>query len=124
MANPLPDLRGWAAKGDPDWQQKAMARVGEAQKARNKRRRVRQANVQVFYDPPFAGLLKRAAMARGINIAGYVRRAVGARIAADLGLEFSEVMRHCAAPAAYGERYASPERRVKSHDDGEGFGPW
>lgn len=65
-------------------------------------------------------LLRRAARQRGITFVGYMRRALTAFIAYDLGMEFEEVVtlnKQVVKPMSSGWKKLGP-------DDGHGFGQW
>jgi hypothetical protein len=76
--------------------------------------------------------LRAAAGLRGISVAGYVRRAIGSFVAADLGVPNAEVLRHVPMAAPRGKwvrrPIADPSKGAttagRTHDTGVGFGPW
>jgi hypothetical protein len=122
MANPNPDLQGWADRDeDPEWMENALARVRHRQKKVSRITTVRKNGTYIFYDDPFRVLLDEAAKRRGMGMTAYVRRAAAAFIAHDLGVPFTEVVRHSAKPQSVAERRVSS---VRTHDDGLGMGPW
>ena len=120
-------LQGWSDRGREGWQERAKARVMERQSkgsavVKNSRRK---GTLQLFFDTPFLEMLDAAAYRRGMSIGSYGRRAVAKQIAADLGIPWTDVLRHCARPAPYGSkapgRAPNGERTV---DDGTGYGDW
>lgn len=122
MVNYQPDLQGWADRDeDPEWMENALARVRARQKRTRESTNRRNPTV-IFYDDPFRVLLNEAAERRGIAMTAYVRRAAAAFIAHDLGMPFTEVVRHMAQPKVPGAEGKFPEGR--SHDNGRGMGPW
>jgi hypothetical protein len=122
MANPQPDLQGWADRGeDPEWMENAIARVRARQK-KNKTSEKRRNGTYIFYDDPYRVLLNEAAARRGMGVTAYVRRAAAAFIAHDLGVPFTEVVRHTSKPIPDGDSSLAP--RTVSYDDGRGMGPW
>lgn len=92
----------------------------------------RLARYQFTCDPPFLAALRAAAGLRGISVAGYVRRAIGSFVAADLGVPAAEVLRHVPQAAPRGKWVRRPIRDPRAGgrsagrtaDDGVGFGPW
>jgi hypothetical protein len=87
---------------------------------------------QFTCDPPFLAALRAAAGLRGISVAGYVRRAIGSFIAADLGVPAAEILQHVPQAAPRGKwvrrPIADPAKGAstagRTRDDGVGFGPW
>lgn len=126
MANPNPPLAGIGDPGDPNWKENVLARLAESQRTRGDNGQARRkANVRVFFDTPFMHMLQGAARLRNISLSGYVRRAIAARVAADLGLPFTEVVGHMAAPTDYGQPQRHGPGGVKqTTDDGTGYGDW
>jgi hypothetical protein len=123
MVNYQPDLQGWADRDeDPEWMENALARV----RARQKKTRVstqRNNPTCISYDDPFRVMLNEAADRRDISLNAYIRRATAAFIAHDLGMPFTEVVRHTAKPKARNpEQMTFPDGRT--FDDGLGMGPW
>jgi hypothetical protein len=122
MANYHPDLQGWADRDeDPLWMENALARVRERQRA-NKQDRRRTNGTYVFYDDPFRVYLDEAARRRGMAMSAYIRRATAAFMAHDLGVPFTEIVKHTAQPATADNK--SKPGTPRSHDDGRGMGPW
>lgn len=121
MANPRPDLQGFADPSIPGWQERAIARVAARQR-KNKRNNDRKNGMYLFFDDEFRVLLDEACRRRDISLTGYGRRATMAMIAYDLGMDLEEVARHSAVPAGYGE--GGGGRLVRTHDDGLGRGLW
>jgi len=123
MVNYQPDLQGWADRDeDPEWMENAIARV----RARQKKTRVstkRRNPTCIQYDDPFRVLLNEAANRRDMGVTAYIRRATAAFIAHDLGMPFTEVVRHTAKPKPRNpQEMKFPEGL--SYDDGRGMGPW
>jgi hypothetical protein len=110
---------------------KAEMRAG-ARAAADRKTYSRLARYQFTCDPPFLAALRAAAGLRGISVAGYVRRAIGTFVAADLGIPPAEVLRHVPQAAPRGKwvrrPIADPKRGAttagRTRDDGIGFGPW
>ncbi|HBH59470.1 MAG TPA: hypothetical protein DEP82_14515 [Arthrobacter bacterium] len=121
MANPRPDLQGFADPSVPGWQERAIARV-TARQRKSKRNLERTNGMYLYFDDQLRVLLDEACARRGISLAGYGRRAMIAFIAHDLGLELAEVAQHAAVPAAYGASGAG--RQVRTRDNGLGKGLW
>jgi hypothetical protein len=131
---PRQHLPGDAAGGRPGWQGRLLALVenNERQKAagRGSGSKHWPARTVLISDIEFRGLLHQAASARGMSRAGYVRRAVAAFVAADLGLELVEVAAHMPRPTPDGGPMALPAAEHprnnpgKWADDGVGFGSW
>lgn len=121
MANPRPDLQGFADKSTPGWQERAIARVA-ARQHKTGRSHERKNGLYLFFDDPLRVLLDEACKRRDISLTGYARRAMVAMIAHDLSLPLAEVARHAATPAAYGATGGG--RLTRTHDDGKGRGPW
>jgi hypothetical protein len=122
MANPNGNLAGYADPSVPGWQQRALDRVIARQKG-SKNNTERRNGMMIYFDDPFRVLLDAAAHRRGLSLAGYCRRAIGAMIARDFGLEVGQVLMHTSRPTEY--RAAAGAGRVgKTNDDGKGYGPW
>lgn len=122
MANPKPDLQGWADRGStPGWQERAIARV-KARQHKTRRANERKNGIWTFFDDPFRVLLDEACNRRNISLTGYARRAMAAMIAYDLGLDFEEVAKHGSQPAGYGATGGG--RQTRTQDDGTGQGQW
>lgn len=122
MANPKPDLQGWADRpSEPGWQERAIARVRARQKA-TRRANERKNGIWTFFDDEFRYLLDEACIRRNISLTGYMRRAAAAMIAYDLGMELEEVTRHGSQPAPYAGNGGG--RLTRTQDNGTGQGPW
>lgn len=122
MANPRPDLQGWADRESaPGWQELAIARV-KARQHKNRRHNERSSGLYLFFDDQFRVLLDEACLRRDISLTGYLRRAAAAMIAHDLGMPLEEVARHGAKPAPYGGNGGG--RLKRTHDNGRGKGLW
>jgi hypothetical protein len=84
----------------------------------------------VTSDIEFRRMLRAAATARGLSSSGYVRRAVAAFVAADLGLSLPEVAQHMPRPVPEAGPMALPaDQHPRLHpgkwaDDGTGYGSW
>lgn len=117
-------LQGWAAPApsEPGWQERAIAAVRERQRE-TRRANERKNGMYLFFDDPFRVLLDAACHQRDISLTGYGRRATGAFIAHDLGLDLEEVLQHCAVPVGYGARGGGPKLE-RTHDNGIGMGLW
>ena len=121
MVNYQPDLQGWADRAeDPLWMENAIARV-RARQRKSRGSEKRKNGTYIFYDDPFRVLLNEAAERRGMGVTAYVRRACAAFIAHDLGIAFTEVVKHTAKPA---DPKGTTGKRFKTFDDGRGMGPW
>lgn len=106
----------------PDWRERALGRVRSRQRS-SSRSTNRKHGIYIFMDDPLKVLVDEAAFRRGISISGYVRRAMSAMIAKDLGLPFTEVCKYAALPNSYKQdRFGN--RRPYSQDDGKEFGQW
>lgn len=106
-----------------DWRLKAIDSLSKRAHSHDKFPGRRTRGINVMFDPPFDGYLSSAAKARGMSKIGYMRRAVAAFIAYDLGIDRSDVTRHFARPVGYG-RPGGFDRHEKTHDDGTGYGLW
>jgi hypothetical protein len=131
---PRNHLPGDAAGGRPGWQDRLLTLVegSERQKAANKGNGQRYWPVRmvVTSDIEFRRMLRAAATARGLSSSGYVRRAVAAFVAADLGLSLPEVAQHMPRPVPEAGPMALPaDQHPRLHpgkwaDDGTGYGSW
>lgn len=122
MANPKPDLQGWAATPSvPGWQERAIERV-RARQHKTRRAYERRNGLYLFFDDPLRVLLDEACMRRNISLTGYCRRALVAFLAHDLGMPIAEVAKHTAVPTNYGATGGG--RLVRTQDDAKGKGPW
>lgn len=75
----------------------------------------------------FFALMRRAAKQRGISGNAYLRRAVAAFIAKDLGVTFEEVLKDSPSPYWHdnrGEHKGKKNVWRRQFDDGTGFGTW
>lgn len=122
MANPRPDLQGFADPSTPGWQQGALDRVIGRQK-KTKRHTERKSGVLATFDDPFRVMLDEACKRRNVSMSGYARRAIGAFIAYDLGLPLGEVLKHAARPTPYRQE-GGAGWPTRTEDDGRGNGPW
>lgn len=121
MANPRPDLQGFADPSVPGWQERAIARVRQRQR-KSKRSTERKNGMYLFFDDEMRVLLDEACARRDISLTGYGRRAMIAFIAHDLGMELEDVARYAAEPAGYGA--GGGGRLVRTQDTGIGKGLW
>lgn len=122
MANPKPDLQGWADRpSEPGWQERAIARV-RARQHKTRRHNERKNGIWTFFDDEFRYLLDEACVRRNISLTGYMRRAAAAMIAHDLGMDFAEVAKYGSQPAPYAGNGGG--RLVRTSDDGKGQGGW
>lgn len=127
-------LGGDADHAIPGWQARITERVMNAQRERQARRGAGAKNwperVQIQMDLPMRHLLRRAADSRGMSITGYVRRAMCAFVAADLGMAFADVAKHTPYPVPPAGPLSIPveQRRPMDGgawaDDGLGYGTW
>lgn len=122
MPNPYGNLAGYTDPSTPGWQKRALERV-IARQRKSQRHTERRNGMSLYFDDGFRVLLDAAAERRGMSLAGYCRRAVGAMIAHDLGLPVAEVLQHTSVPVEY-RAEAGAGRMKKTRDDGKGFGPW
>jgi hypothetical protein len=72
----------------------------------------------------FFSALRKAARLRGISGNAYLRRAVAAFAARDLGIPFEDILQD--SPAASWDRHRDEETGTwyREFDDGQGFGTW
>jgi hypothetical protein len=122
-------LQGFADPSVPGWQQRAINAVKERQQ-KTHRSNERKNGLYIFFDDPLRVLLDEACHRRDISLTGYIRRAMIAFIAHDLGLPLEEVAQHAAVPAGYGTAGGASlprgegGRLIRSTDTGRGRGPW
>lgn len=106
-----------------DWRETILAKVETKARAhRNHHGNIRGASLTINVGLGFVKALNAAAEARGISRVAYLRRAVGAFLAADLGLDFAGVMGECPRATPF-----DPHRRWVAgtgDDDGTGYGTW
>lgn len=121
MANPHGNLSGFADPSVPGWQKRVLDKVKKNQK-RTKRNTERTSGVLATFDEPFRELLEEAARRKGISRQGFARRAIGAFIAYELGMDIEDVVKHSARPLPYGKYMKGMPKRTE--DDATGFGPW
>jgi hypothetical protein len=77
----------------------------------------------------FFSALRRAAKHRGMSASAYLRRAVAAFAAEDLGIPFEEILKDSPSPGWSTNRQDLPRERKtqvfrKEFDNGEGYGSW
>lgn len=122
MANPKPDLQGWADRpSEPGWEERAIARVKARQKE-TRRANERTNGMYLFFDDEMRVMLDEACRRRDISLTGYARRAMIAFIAHDLDLPLAEVAQYGAEPVGYGKTGGG--RTTRTRDDGLGRGLW
>lgn len=108
------------------WRDTVLAKVEkQARATRNKHGHGRGARVQYMVSVDYLKAVDAAARVRGISRMGYMRRAVAAFVAADLGVEFESVVAGGAMPQPHestGEVVVGIGRGA--NDDGAGYGTW
>lgn len=75
----------------------------------------------------FFSALRQAARVRGISGGAYLRRAVAAFAAHDLGVEFEDILKDSPSPDwnnHRGEVNGKKQVWVREYDDGSGYGTW
>lgn len=122
MANPRGNLAGFTDQSDPKWRENALLRVKQRQK-KTKRHTERVSGTLATYDEGLRPLLDEACRRRGTSMQGYLRRALCAFIAHDLGMPLSEVTKFTSPPTRYNASNGAG-RRIRVDDDGAGFGAW
>jgi hypothetical protein len=120
--NPRGNLAGFTDPSSPGWQVRALERVKQRQK-KTHRNSERTSGTLATYDDGLRALLDEACRRRGISRQGYLRRALCAFLAYDLGLPYASVGRYVSTPTTYSAA-AAGGRRVRVDDDGTGYGPW
>lgn len=120
--NPRGNLAGFTDPSTPGWQARALERVKQRQK-KTKRHTERTSGTLATYDDGLRPLLDEACKRRGTSMQGYLRRALCAFIAYDLGLPLSEVTKFTSPPTRYNAS-AGNGRRIRVDDDGTGHGSW
>lgn len=120
--NPKGNLAGFTDPSVPGWQVRALERVKQRQK-KTKRHMERGSGTLATYDDGLRPLLDEACRRRGTSMQGYVRRALCAFIAYDLGLPLGEVTKFTSPPTRYGAN-GGRGRPVRIDDDGTGHGQW
>jgi hypothetical protein len=115
-------LRGSADRSTPGWQARLVDRVWTDQ---NKVRSLTCMQVAMGFE--MRALLRAAADTRGMGTSAYVRRAVLAFAAADLGMDFEHVCQ-LAPPVrpdrSHGRRGKEPGTHGPGRDTGTGYGHW
>lgn len=125
MANPNGNLSGFTDPEEEGWQDRIVGRVRQQKsQTKSKRHQRREGEMKVYYDLEFRAMLMEAAQKRGISVSGYMRRSIAAFVASDLGIPFEEATQYLSKPVPYGEVFPAPGTRVRSKDDGTGFGDW
>jgi hypothetical protein len=105
----------------PGWQQRAVEGIA------SNTRKSKQASLHMDVPYHFKALLALASRRRGISQSGYLRRAVAARVAADLGLTFEDALEGMQSPYPNEntrEGWAAIDFIPGEQDTGEGFGDW
>lgn len=120
--NPHGNLAGFTDPSDPKWRENALLRVKTRQK-RTKRHQERKSGTLATYDDGLRPLLDEACRRRKMSMQGYLRRALCAFIAYDLGLPLAAVTKFTSVPTSYAAT-GGGGRRVRVDDDGTGYGPW
>jgi len=120
--NPNGNLAGFTDPSEPGWQARALLRVKQRQK-KTKRHTERTSGTLATFDEGLRPLLDEACRRRGTSMAGYLRRALCAFIAYDLGLPLSEVTKFTSPPTTYSPT-GGHGRKLRIDDDGTGFGSW
>lgn len=120
--NPRGNLAGFTDPSEPGWQARAVLRVKNRQK-NTKRHGERKSGTLATYDDGLRVLLDEACRRRAMSMQGYVRRALCAFIAHDLGLPLSEVTKFTSPPTPYRSN-GGGGRKVRIDDDGTGHGAW
>lgn len=72
----------------------------------------------------FFVMLRRAAKSRDMNTAAYLRRAVAAFAAKDLGIPFEEILKDSPAPSMSRGRDKETGTWTRTFDDGFDYGTW
>lgn len=118
MANPIGNLAGWSDPQDPEFEAKLHELLNRPRRSTRQGRRHRHLDAE----QPYFDLLWAATRKRGLPLASYLRRAVAAFIAHDLGIPFADVVAHTPYPR---EMFATgKESFAGKHDDGKGWGDW
>lgn len=121
LANPRPDLQGFADPSVPGWREAAIARV-RARQSETRRANERKNGLWMFFDDELRVLLDEACKRRDISLTGYARRALIAFIAHDLGMKLEDVAQYGSEPVGYGK--SGGGRQTRTHDNGLGRGLW
>lgn len=116
-------LQGFTAPApsEPGWQERAIAAVRSRQKE-TRRHNERSNGLYLFFDDEMRVLLDEACLRRNISLTGYIRRAMIAFLAHDLGMKIGDVAQYAAEPVGYGKTGGG--RRERTHDTGTGRGRW
>ena len=115
-------------KGDsskPGWQARAVKGISEFPPDKKQRKKVLTVGANVPWQ--FKSLLTMAARRRGISVSGYVRRALSAFVANDLGMPLEDVLKELPYPAPHGTvgaQWVHNDLTPQDHDTGEGYGDW
>ncbi len=120
------------------WQDRINQKVREhntlEQKTRRSSPNVRR--LQITVQKEFLTDLHKVCEARGISLAGYMRRSIAKQVALDLGVPVTEVAKGFGYPAAYGEFWPPLRYQVRHFnedgtknnsvlpDDMTGYGEW
>lgn len=75
----------------------------------------------MYLPPELLQKLEYCARERGINRAGYIRRALAIQIGKDLDTPWREIIKLCPSPTEWGERKKSWSNE---RDNGKGYGHW
>lgn len=108
----------------PEYPESVIAAVN-AQASTGRRGRERGYSFTISAHRELAPLIKRAAAMRGCTTTTYVRRALAAFLAHDLGMRLTDVTRTFPAAVQSGMRNTPGlAKGQRSEDDGEGYGSW
>ena len=119
--NPYGQLAGVADPSVPGWQERVIAMVRESTEARGGTAPTRLA---FRASARHALLIARAARSREMPVTHYMRRAVAAMVAHDLGMDVADVVREDGAVISVAEHHPRPKGWRIGRDDGTGYGPW
>ena len=113
----------------PGWQDAVMKRLEERAMARKKPlgREANYYRFKLITGKSLPGLLRMAAEKRGISLQGYMRRALAAFVAYDLGLDMTKVLEDGPATLAWGRtggKVLDENGNVITQEDGKGYGQW
>lgn len=114
-------------KDRPDWRE-GFAEEIESTPSRDRRFREDYVRPSIIVGQRMNVMLNVAAYQRGISRSGYIRRAVAAFIAGDLGVPIEDVVSDSPPPRGYHDNGRVPMDDVTVNDDGQdsgkGYGEW
>lgn len=116
MPNPNGALAGYTDPEDPNFLANLFRAHDRSKVYRNRQGRTSRT---IEADEEFFTHVYDAARMRGINTTAYIRRAIAAMVAADLGMDIADITKYGARPTAQ-----HTVNRVRTRDDAEGFGKW